>query len=859
VIDGIGDRASDLFEVAADGAPAATAVRCHDVHLRYDELDALANGLAHDLAARGVGPGRNVAVAVGRGPELIVALLGVWKSGACVVPIDPAYPKARIEMALADVAPDLMLVSEAAASLATTVPTLAVSLAGPQRQQRPGLRQSVAAPAYIIFTSGSTGRPKGVVVPHRGLANLVEAQRRVFQVSSASRVIQFASLAFDASMAEILVTLASGAELAIPRETDLGSLSALEAFLREHAVTVGTFPPSVLELLDPARLTDLATVVTAGERCPPGVVRRWATGRTFLNAYGPTETTVCATMGTLSPDDELVTIGRPMDGVAIHLLDGLSPVADGAIGEIAIGGRAVADGYWRRPAQTAEAFVPDPFATRPGARMYRTGDFARRLPDGRIDFVGRRDEQTKVAGHRIEAAEVERALAADPAVLGSIVMTIGRSADAELVGFLRVAASSGLDAPAVRKRVAELLPPYMVPGRILFLSEWPLSPNGKVDRKRLEELLAEAPATVAEAAGDATSHEREVRSLWTEVLGRPPSAADVDFFMDGGSSLKLFRLLAAIEARFGRRLATGAAYAGPITVRSLAALATHDGEPDDSSMLAFNTSSHARPLFLIPPVVGDAMVFAALARHLRNRPVYGLRAPGLDGGPLAEEMGQVARSYASRIRAIQPEGPYLLGGYSLGGIYAFAVVRALADEGQEVELLLLLDSTAAATAPNPAFEAQVDGFSPAMMAFMCSRMLAATVGEVTTLSFPALKPLAEAAILEQFHAEMVRIGVLAVSSTVADAARRLAVFRAILRTGSTYVATPYGGLVALIASEGGHPFARGNVKLFDWSPLLVGEVLRATTPGDHFTVLAEENLPALATVIESMISAARER
>ncbi|MFB7613702.1 non-ribosomal peptide synthase/polyketide synthase, partial [Kitasatospora sp. NPDC056181] len=443
----------EAFAAQVAATPDATALVCGRVELTYRQLNARANRFAHALIARGVGPEQVVAVALPRSVESVVAVLGVLKAGAAYLPVDPAYPQARIAFMLEDARP-VVVVDDPA--------TVAGAAAWPETD--PAVAIDVRHPAYVIYTSGSTGRPKGVVVGHGGVASLVAGQIERFAIEPGSRVLQFASPSFDASVSEIYTALLRGAALVLPPAADPVAALA-DPDLRITHVTV---PPSVLAAL-PEHAVTASTLVVAGEACPPELVARWAPGRRMVNAYGPTETTVCATMSDpLVPGPGVPPIGRPIANARVYVLDErLRPVPPGVPGELYVAGAGLARGYLNRPGLTAGRFVACPFGPA-GARMYRTGDLVRRLADGQLEFVGRADEQVKVRGFRVEPGEVEAALAEHPAVARAAVV----AKDDRLIGYVvprrDTARDSGLEADHVGewREIYDALP--ITPGEAPF-------------------------------------------------------------------------------------------------------------------------------------------------------------------------------------------------------------------------------------------------------------------------------------------------------------------------------------------------------------------------------------------------------
>ena len=542
--------AGDVFEHTARRQPGAPAVVSPQGSWTYGELDRRSDRLAARLQARGVGPEVVVAVGLGRCPELLVALLAVWKAGGVYLPVDPVYPAERLAFMLADSGAALLVTGEPwrrslppLAAPHRPLPRLDVggeeeAGAEPSPPPASSRRPAPEALAWMIYTSGSTGRPKAVAVSHRGVAALVAAQRRRFARRASDRVLLFASPSFDASLFEILMAFDAGAALHLAAPERVLAGAELAACLRSGAVTTLTTSPSTLASLRPEELPDLETVVAAGEALPEEVARRWA-GRRLFNAYGPTEATIWATVHRCRPGDATPPIGRPIEGVQAHVLDAAGarmPV--GAVGELVLAGPGLARGYAGRPALTAERFVPDAFARRPGARLYRTGDRALRSADGDLCFRGRLDHQVKVRGFRIELGEVEAVARCRPDV-DEAVAVVG---DERLVLYV---GGSSPDAEGLRARLAEELPGFMVPAAVIVLGALPRTAAGKVDRSRLPApwpaASDEAPAA-APAASPGSELEKQIAASWCRVLDRPGVGLDDNFFDLGGHSLLLARV-----------------------------------------------------------------------------------------------------------------------------------------------------------------------------------------------------------------------------------------------------------------------------------------------------------------------------
>ncbi|MFD8515486.1 amino acid adenylation domain-containing protein [Streptomyces antimycoticus] len=569
-----------LFERVAARAPQACAVRWEDQELSYDELNRHANRLARRLVAMGAGPERFVAVALPRSVAWITAVLAVAKAGAAYLPVDTDYPHERIAFMLDDARPVLVITADTVQDplppadvlprLCLDDPAVADALAAASDtdlgdDDRAGALATANA-AYMIYTSGSTGRPKGVVVTHTALAALADLHTRRLGAGPGSRVLQFASPSFDASVWEVCMALLTGATLVLAPKHRLLPGPALLELIAEHRVTHATIPPTPLGAVGEEDLPSLTALVVAGEATGADLVARWAPGRTMINAYGPTETTVCATVsGPLTGGRP--SIGRPIPHARVRVLDStLAPAPAGVTGELYIAGLPLARGYWGRPDLTADRFVADPFGP-PGARMYRTGDLVRWLPDGELDFLGRADHQVKLRGFRIEPAEIEAVLSGAPGVAEAVVtVREDQPGEPRLVAYLLAEDGPGPDADVVAATAAAALPDHMVPRVFVPMSEWPRTPNDKLDRAALP--APQAPAAAGRPAR--TVLEQVLSTLFAEVLTLPAVGVDDDFFHLGGHSLLASRLAGRIRSTLGAEVPVRTLFENP-TVGGVAA------------------------------------------------------------------------------------------------------------------------------------------------------------------------------------------------------------------------------------------------------------------------------------------------
>ncbi len=548
-----------LFEEQVARTPDANAVVFEDQQLTYSELNCRANQLAHYLQSLGVGADVLVGLCVERSTDMVVGLLGILKAGGAYVPLDPEYPQERLSFMLEDTQVSLLVTQQ---RLVDRLPKHQASQVLLDRIAEEIVRDNQDNPtsevtpyhlAYTIYTSGSTGRPKGVAIEHKGLYNLAQAQINTFGVHSNSRVLQFASLSFDASISEVMMALGAGATLYLETKDSLLPGMPLIQRLRHECITHITLPPSALAVLPTEELPALQTIIVAGEACTTEVIKRWSTGRNFFNAYGPTEATVCTTIAKCTDRDRKVTIGKPIANTQIYILDAhLQPVPVGVPGELHIAGIGLARGYLNRPDLTQEKFIPNPFRRSRevkedqscSERLYKTGDLARYLPDGSIEYLGRIDNQIKIRGFRIELGEIETSLNQYPDVQTAIaIVREDTPGDRRLVAYIVPEKEVTPTSHELRQFLKTKLPEYMVPSAIVLLESLPLTNNGKVDRRALPVPESRAGIEVTLVA-PRTPIEEGLASIWSQVLRVEPVGIHDNFFELGGDSILSIQIIA---------------------------------------------------------------------------------------------------------------------------------------------------------------------------------------------------------------------------------------------------------------------------------------------------------------------------
>ncbi len=593
----------EMIERQGDQRGDSVAVVSGELHLTYRQMNRRANQLSRYMRRLGVGPEQRVGVLMARGAKMVEAVVAVLKSGAAYVPLDAEYPLERLDFMMRDGGVSLLLTQKGKAEAMRLEGMRVVEVEEERVEIEKESGGAIEAEveqenlAYIIYTSGSTGVQKGVAVTYRGLPNLVRVQREAFAVDSTSRVLQFASLSFDASVSEILVTLLSGACLyLLPKDSCLPGPTLIET-LNTYGIDSITLPPSALTVMESADVPNLTTLVVAGEACPLTLAQQWSINRRFINAYGPTEGTVCSTLAECDQHRHTVTIGRPITNVHIYLLDTyLQPAPVGVNGELFISGHGLARGYLNQPDLTADRFIPNPFSSSPGSRMYRTGDIARLLPDSNLLFLGRADHQVKIRGFRIELAEVEAAIRLHHLVSDCVVVSSSSpgcdSTSNRLVAYVVSDIPAHLLSTSLREWLKLKLPDFMLPSLFIPIPGLPLTSNGKLDRKALP--LPEFSGSASQPGFQAarTPVEQQLVSIWSEVLGVTSPGINDNFFDLGGDSILAVQVISRARAA-GLHLSTSLLFQNQ-TIASLALVV------DSRSLVLAQQSELSGPLPLTP-------------------------------------------------------------------------------------------------------------------------------------------------------------------------------------------------------------------------------------------------------------------
>ncbi len=689
----------DLFEEQVNKTPDNIALVFEEQSLTYQELSQKANQLAHFLHQNyQIKPDTLIGICIERSLDMATALLAVLKAGAAYVPIDSNYPEERIKYILENSKISLLLtqsfINDKLSGFFSEFSGQLINLDRLNFESFPchnlALQSKPNDLAYVIYTSGSTGQPKGVMVEHKGLCNLALVEIETFDVHPSSRVLQFASFSFDAFIWEVLMAWGGGATLYLGNKDNLMPGLPLVERLRDDAITHITLPPSALAVLPWENLPSLQTIIVAGEACSPELVKKWSQGRNFFNGYGPTEGSVCATIAKYTSFEEKITIGRPIPNVQVYILDShLQPVSIGVPGELHIGGAGLARGYLDRPDLTAEKFIEVNLLGKI-ERIYKTGDLAKWQNDGNIEFLGRIDHQIKLRGFRIELGEIEAVLLKHPAIKEVIVNLHKTENNQQLVAYVTGELIDDLS-QQLKQHLKTHLPDYMIPSQIIRLDEFPLTPNGKIDRQALphpnheSQSLYEAPRN---------NIEQQLTEIWSLIVECEKISIHDNFFDLGGHSILAIKLLNEIQKNFNQELSLTSLFQNPTIAQLAQQLSQFEVQPSISDLLVLQPSGQKISIFCVAGSNGHAFYFRDFAMNFADEhPVYGLETPGRDGShslPISVE--DHASSLIKTLQQKQPKGPYILIGYSSGCSVALEMAFQLEQQGEIISLLGIFDA-----------------------------------------------------------------------------------------------------------------------------------------------------------------------
>lgn len=851
----------ELFSARAARTPHAIAVVSRSESLSYAELETRSNQLARALRSKGVGPDGVVALLLDRCCELATALLGVLKAGGGYLPLDPAYPEDRLAYMIDDSRAKMVLtrghLAEGLKASGVDLLRLDADWERVVEGEDGSPLQPIATPAdlaYLMYTAGSTGQPKGVMIPHRGVVNLCEAIRQCYGLTAADRVLQYASISFDICVEEIYPTWHAGGAVVFRDDSEGRSIHDFIDWAGREGITVFDLPTAFwnelvhgLTAVGAGLPGSLRLTVVGGEKASRATLDAWcgipgAERVTWLNTYGPTETTVTVSVYQLMHGSEAgegdPPIGKPIANTRFYVLDQhFAPTPIGVPGELFIGGAGVARGYLGRPELTARAFLRDPFATDPDARMYRTGDIVRYASDGALSFVGRNDNQVKVSGFRIELEEIEATIERHAGVRRAVVRAIDSPNATYLAAYVVPAGNGPANPGMLTEFLHGALPEYMVPQAFVMMERLPMTPGGKVDRKALPAPDLPSPTDSGEDSAQ-DEVERNLLTAFEELFpGRRIGIRD-NFFELGGYSLLAFRLLTKIERECGKRLSF-AALTRAGTVEGLAHLirASEQLGSAHSHIVPLQTEGDGPALFLIHGVGGSVHWYHALAGLLRPHfPVYGIQSPGMEEGDddmIGADVENLAQLYRDEIKSIQPRGPYHVGGHSMGGIIAFEMARQFHAQGDAVALVVNFDNwNRAVDAPD--FGTKLYRLGRHFLRLGTREKLRFLGDKIRW----ARQEWSSRKALGKDHPETGRLGEMKAANT--QAARK-------------YIPGFYPGKLTIFRACEQNATAL-NDPLLGWGGM-ASEIDVVEVPGNHYTLLSDPNVHVLAEELKRLLAA----
>ncbi|MBX3016062.1 MAG: amino acid adenylation domain-containing protein [Caldilineaceae bacterium] len=900
---------------AADEARLRQA-KAGRAQLTYAELNRQANQLAHYLQTVGVGPEVLVGVCLERTPELVIAILAILKAGGAYVPMDPTYPAERLAFMAEDAAVKVLLTQQSLVErLPSTAPVLCLDKAGELLATQPD--HNPAQPdaserrlAYVIYTSGSTGRPKGVLIEHGGLSNYLAWVQEAYRVAEGEGAPVNSSIGFDATITSFFAPLLVGGKVVlIPETAEIEALCL--ALTGDTQFSLVKITPAHLEILSHLLATDQPKARAAQRNGTPLVKANafviggealfghhlafWqeqAPQTRLINEYGPTETVVgCCIYEAAEPIAGAVPIGgAPWGAIAntqLYVLDAYQqPVPVGVPGELYIGGAGVARGYINRPELTAERFLTLTLAVDERetitTRVYRTGDLARYRPDGTLEYLGRRDHQVKIRGYRIELGEIEAVITQHPLVReAAILARTMPTGDKQLVAYLLADAPASVEASPgapnqawleneVRHYLQEKLPEHMVPSHVVVMTAFPLTTNGKVDRAAL-------PAPAMSSAGQGfipprDSVEIKLTTIWNSVLGLQQVGVRDNFFDLGGNSLLAVRLMAQIQQAFGKPLPLAALFQRG-SVEQLAVLLRQGSSPESivnrSSVAPIQTTGTKPPFFCVPGAGGYVIYLYQLARSLgSDQPFYGLQAAGLEG--MDEQphttVEAMAAYYIEALRTVQPEGPYYLGGHSLGGWVAFEMAQQLQRQGERVALVAIIDTPVPHLAHFTDHTTWDDAKWLVELAYRIKHLLAPTLD----VTYEALQSLSAEQQLRYLQHQLMQVNLFPAEAGLEQLQRLLAIFKAHSQVRYTIPTTVIPTSLALFRTATdfgeGPPAAdssfvevapTANAPAWGWD--VYGPTTVHPLPGDHLSILNAPHVHLLAEQIRDALAQAMHR
>lgn len=854
----------ELFEEQVRLQPHKMAVIAENGEWTYGQLNERANQLASILRKSGAAR-QHVGICVDRSIEMIAGVLGILKAGGVYVPMDPSYPQTRLDSIIHDAGLKCLLTQKKFAQQFTAgqLPVILLDDAARFEQEDKLDAKSAVQPdhcAYIIYTSGTTGRPKGVMVEHRALVNYIHAATKMYGVTAHDRILQFSALSFDAAAEEIYLALMNGGTLVLRSDDMISSARAFFDRCGHWGITVLGIPTAYWHQLVtdmgeqhiPGLPEALRTIVIGGERVLPAKVEQWFEWEgkrpVLINSYGPTETTVVATAKRLEKKDALngeIPIGRPLDNVTSVVLDPyLQPVPQGVPGELYIGGAGLARGYWNDPALTEKKFIEWAHDKRAAVRLYKTGDRVRCLPDGNIQFLGRKDLQVKIRGFRIELEEIESVLAQAPAVKQAAVIIKEEESGEKFLAAFIAADTVEKDVSSIKEFIKQRLPAYMVPVSIVVLPALPVTVSGKYDRGALQRMALQKRNRGNDYVAPRDSIEKKLAEIWAEVLKAERVGIKDDFFDLGGHSLLAVVLAARVKKYFNVEISLVTLFQDP-TVENLARLIRRRHDADlTSPLIKIQDKGNKSPFFCVLPVGGSVLLYRDLAQAIGDdQDFYAFQPIGLDQADKPfHTIEEIAGFYLTFLRTVQPAGPYKLGGWSIGGIIALEMARQLQTQGEPVSILVMIDSHFCLPHQRKMADKIISDDTALIVAM--SRELSKVLGENIKYSISKLRSMSKEEQLSYIFEQACRENLLPEGVEPTYFNRLFEMYKANVHAFFQYRLQTYPGRAVLFSSEKGDQSFFGN-SAGEWKKFIPAMDFH-TIPGNHYTMLQKPNIHILA-------------
>lgn len=847
--------------------PDNIAVEYKQQKLSYKDLNEKSNQFANLLIQQGVITGQIIGLAVDRSPEMIIALLAIMKSGAAYIPLDPEYPRERIEYMLENSNAKILITSKKysghfKSNANELIIEDSLSSLSSFSDKCPSVNLKASDFVYILYTSGSTGKPKGVQVKHHSLVNVLLSAQKLPGITSSDNMLAIATISFDIAELEIYLPLVSGARIVLADAATARDAYKLLALIKEKNVTMMQATPSTWRMLLDAGWDKPfnSKIICGGEALPRDIADKLIPLCSSLwNMYGPTETTIYSTRKQITKNDEIITIGWPMDNTQVYILDEyLKNVPPGATGEIFIAGEGVATGYLNKSDLTTERFLPNPFSKDINNTMYRTGDLGRFLENGEIQYLGRIDQQVKIRGYRIELGEIEYSIGKLEGIKEAVVI-----AREDIPGNPKLAAyvipvqqndkinyDSKEQKLKWRNAIKEILPAYMVPNDWVVLSEFPLTPNNKIDKKALPKPSYELNGYSKKSARlPITENEKLIAKIWEEELGRKNITLDDDFFDLGGHSLIAVKMMNRLDKEIGKRIPLAALFEGP-TVEKLAALIDKDDQKWDS-FVSMKSSGSKIPIYLIHGVGLNVLIFSPLVKYLHpEQPIYGIQAKGLNGiDRLFETMEEIAAHYIEEILRQNPNGPYAIGGYSFGGLIAYEMSKQLKAMGKEVILTCMFDSYAAESIKHqPVFKKMALKSHEIFMRSVYALIFMTQEPKIVIMNKVRYAKILFVSFIEKWiYKKRVPKDKFTEYSKRATKMYNTAFHN--------YKLTPYDGTVDVFRSKK-QTYYMPDLKYLGWKPYALKGVVVHEVPGYHLDMFRHPNVEEFAKVLQACLDKA---